>query len=124
MSILTKVGHFCMSKHKRARKRCRTKYGRKRAVDRSTTVETIFGEGKNQHGLARARFRGIKKVSIQFLMIAITQNIKRMVTCLQPSFSFLLDLINRVILSVYRFILTNWRKHYDVIFQNEYLELC
>ena len=107
----------------KATKRCRTKYGRKRAVERSTTVETIFGEGKTQHGLARAHFRGIKKVSIQFLMTAIAQNIKRMVTCLQSSFSFLLDLINRVIMPLYRFILIRCKNRCSVILQNEYSEL-
>ena len=70
------------------------KYGCKRAVDRHTTVESIFGETKTQHGLARARFRGIRKVAIQFIMTAIALNVKRMVTALFISFSSLFSLRN------------------------------
>ena len=93
-----------------AEKRCRTKYGRKRSVDRRTTVETVFGQAKTQHGLARARFRGIKKVGIQFLMTATAINIKRVVTCLQTSFSYFFSLGNCVIICIYGFILTRAKK--------------
>ena len=96
----------------KAKRRCRTKYGRRRSVDRRTTVETIFGEGKTQLGLARARFRGLRKVSVQFLMTATALNIKRMVTCLHASFSYFFSLANGVIISLYGFILALLkRKH-------------
>ena len=38
-----------------------------------------MGEAKNYHGMARARFRGIKKVEMQFLMTAAALNLKKMV---------------------------------------------
>lgn len=41
----------------------------------------IFAEGKENHGLGRARYRGRSKVQIQAYMIALVQNIKRMMGC-------------------------------------------
>jgi hypothetical protein len=64
----------------RAKARVRTAKGQRAHTIRKTTVETIFGEGKTFHGLTRARWRGLIKVHIQFLMTATAQNIKRMVT--------------------------------------------
>jgi len=46
---------------------------------RHTILEGLMGEAKNFHGMARARFRGLKKVEIQFLMTASALNLKRMV---------------------------------------------
>lgn len=87
-----------------ADKRCWTEYGRKRATDRRTTVETVFGQGKTQHLLGRARVRGIEKVSIQFLMAAIAMNIKRMVKDLHASLARLFGLRNPIIVVLWRFI--------------------
>lgn len=42
--------------------------------------EHLFAEGKNQHGLARARRRGLDRVHSQLLLCAIVQNLKRLVT--------------------------------------------
>ena len=42
--------------------------------------EHIFAEGKNQHGLARARRRGLDRVQGQVILSAIVQNLKRLVT--------------------------------------------
>ena len=39
--------------------------------------EHLFAEGKNQHGLARARRRGLARVQTQFTLTAIVQNLKR-----------------------------------------------
>ena len=41
--------------------------------------EHLFAEGKNQHGLARARRRGLARVHSQVLLSAIVQNLKRLV---------------------------------------------
>ena len=41
--------------------------------------EHLFAEGKNQHGLARARRRGLARVQSQFILSAIVQNLKRLV---------------------------------------------
>ncbi|MBL8499793.1 MAG: transposase, partial [Nitrosomonas sp.] len=38
-----------------------------------------FVEAKQFHGLRRARYRGLQKVSIQALMTAMAQNIKRII---------------------------------------------
>ena len=46
--------------------------------ERQWKMEGIFAEAKDNHGLARARYRGRAKVQIQAYMIAVVQNIKRM----------------------------------------------
>lgn len=38
-----------------------------------------MGEAKNYHGMARARYRGLVKVEMQFLMTASALNLKKMV---------------------------------------------
>jgi IS5 family transposase len=55
-------------------------------------IERKFSEGKNRHGLAKARYWGLAKVSIQSFMTAIVLNLKRLVkltlaggTALQPA---------------------------------------
>ena len=42
-------------------------------------IEGSFGDAKMNHGLNRAKYRGIKKVQEQSFMTAITQNIKKMI---------------------------------------------
>ena len=66
----------------RAKARVKTARGRRAHVIRKTRPETIFGEAKTLHGLSRAKWRGLAKVHIQFLMTATAQNIKRMVQIL------------------------------------------
>lgn len=46
--------------------------------ERQWKMEGIFAEAKDNHGLGRARYRGRWKVQIQAYMIAVVQNIKRM----------------------------------------------
>lgn len=46
---------------------------------RSTVIEGIFGQAKVLHGMDRSKFRGLKKVEIQFLMTACALNLKKMV---------------------------------------------
>ncbi len=89
-----------------ADKRCKTKYGRKRRKERYTTVETIFGEGKTQLGLARAHFRGLGKVRIQFLMTGVALNIKRMVTYQEGSSSALVGVCRVAVIVIYRALVT------------------
>jgi len=57
-------------------------------TERKWKIEGLFGEAKNFHGLRRARYRGLKKVSVQALMTAIVQNIKRAI-----QFLFVLSLV-------------------------------
>lgn len=42
--------------------------------------EHVFAEGKNEHGLGRARRRGLGRVEDQALLTAIVQNLKRLAT--------------------------------------------
>lgn len=46
---------------------------------RQTVIEGTFADAKTNHGLGRAKMRGIKKVQEQSLMTAIVQNIKKMI---------------------------------------------
>jgi len=57
-------------------------YGKALYKLRGTVIEGIFGQAKAYHGMARARFRGLKNVEIQFLMTATALNLKKMVKML------------------------------------------
>jgi IS5 family transposase len=46
---------------------------------RKSLLEGSFADAKNNHGLRRARFRGMQKVQEQSLMTATVQNIKKMI---------------------------------------------
>ena len=60
--------------------------------ERQWKAEGIFAEGKNYHGLGRARYRGRAKMQIQAYMISFVQNLKRLVE-LCPEFSVLVPVI-------------------------------
>jgi len=47
--------------------------------ERMWKVEGIFAEAKQLHGLGKARYRGLERVQIQAYMVAIVQNIKRLI---------------------------------------------
>ena len=51
----------------------------KRLSERMWKAEGLFAEAKRNHGLARARYRGRSKVQIQAYLIAMAQNLKRLV---------------------------------------------
>ena len=61
------------------RRRQSSKVFRQRLTERKWKIEGLFGEAKENHGLRRVRYRGLSKVQIQFLMIAIALNCKRIV---------------------------------------------
>lgn len=46
--------------------------------ERMWKMEGLFAEAKQNHCLARARYRGRSKVQIQAYLIAIVQNLKRL----------------------------------------------
>ena len=50
--------------------------------ERMWKMEGLFAEAKQNHGLSRARYRGRSKVQIQAYLIAIVQNLKRLVAAL------------------------------------------
>ena len=51
----------------------------KKLSERMWKAEGLFAEAKQNHGLARARYRGRSKVQIQAYLIAMAQNLKRLV---------------------------------------------
>lgn len=67
----------------KVKKLLKTPEAKKAAILRMTGPESIFGEGKVFHGLRRAHLRRLWRVHIQFLLIALVQNIKRMVKLLK-----------------------------------------
>jgi transposase len=52
---------------------------RKKLSERMWKSEGLFAEAKQNHGLARARYRGRSKVQIQAYLSAMAQNLKRLV---------------------------------------------
>ena len=61
----------------RVRVRQKTQAFKKKLVERHWKIEGLFAEAKNNHGLGRARYRGLAKMQIQCLMVALIQNFKR-----------------------------------------------
>ena len=58
---------------------CLPKYQRKRLMARRKhKAEGSFADAANNHGFKRSRFRGIEKAEIQNLMIAATQNLRKL----------------------------------------------
>jgi hypothetical protein len=51
---------------------------RERASERMWQCEGLFAESKQNHCLARAKYRGRSKVQIQAYLCAIVQNLKRL----------------------------------------------
>lgn len=59
---------------------CLSKYQRKRLMARrKAKAEGSFADAANNHGIKRARWRGQEKVEIQNLMIAATQNLRKLI---------------------------------------------
>ena len=52
---------------------------RQKMSERMWKCEGLFAEAKQNHGLARARYRGRRKVQIQAYLSAMVQNLKRLV---------------------------------------------
>jgi len=49
------------------------------AVKDRPRIEREFSQGKNRHGLDKARYLGLAEVSIQSFLAAIVLNLKRLV---------------------------------------------
>jgi transposase len=62
----------------RAMQACNSCRGRRLLRLRQTCIEGLFGQAKSLHGMARARWRGLKKVLMQVLLTAIVLNIKKL----------------------------------------------
>ena len=76
------VSHYDSPCYDKARGWYDSGYGRIMQKLRGTILEGIMGQAKTYHGMARARFRGLKKVEIQFLLTATALNLKKMVKML------------------------------------------
>ena len=72
------VSRFDTPYVERAEAACVSKEGRRLLKKRQTCMEGLFGLGKRQHGLGRARLRGLSKMHIQGLLTAIVLNIKKL----------------------------------------------
>jgi transposase len=57
---------------------CDSSEGRHLLRRRQTCMEGLFGQGKSQHGLDRARLRKIVKMQIQGLLTAMVLNVKKL----------------------------------------------
>lgn len=64
----------------RARQACDSYRGHQLLRLRQTCIEGLFGQAKLLHGMARARWRGLKKVLMQVLLTATILNIKKLLT--------------------------------------------
>jgi hypothetical protein len=64
---------------------CETEVYQKDLRKRQVWVGPLFGEGKQWHGMARFRLRGLLKVNIEGLPRAAGQNIKRLLNAEQLS---------------------------------------
>lgn len=77
-----KISHYDSVYYGKARGWYNSGYGRAMQRLRGTILEGIMGQAKTYHGMAKAKFRGLTKVEIQFLMTATALNLKKMVRIL------------------------------------------
>jgi len=87
-------------------------YGQVMQKLRHTVIEGVFGQAKTYHGMAKARFRGLKKVEIQFMLTATALNLKKMVKMLdieeiKERLSNEISNIAQTIENIFRNFLTN-----------------
>ncbi|MDY5403523.1 MAG: transposase, partial [Trueperella sp.] len=61
----------------KATKALRTEEGKRLRKQRSTDVETVFGDIKRNHHFTRFTLRSLKKVTLEFRLIAIGHNIRK-----------------------------------------------
>ena len=74
------VTRFDNKYENRAQAACSSSLGRKLLKIRHTLLEGLFGQGKNYHGLGRARWRGLDNMLIQSLVIATVLNVKKLLS--------------------------------------------
>jgi len=77
------VSHYDSPCYEKARNWYHSEYGQAMQKLRGTILEGIMGQAKTYHGMAKARFRGLAKVQIQFLLTATAINLKKMVKMLE-----------------------------------------
>lgn len=67
-------------------RRQKTKIFGQKVKERMWKIEGNFAEGKDNHCLRRAHYRGKAKVQIQAYMVSTVQNLKRLIGALEPVF--------------------------------------
>jgi hypothetical protein len=67
----------------RARRQANTKRVRLDRKRRQHLMERSFADAANRHGFKRARWRGLVKQSIQDLLIATAQNLRKLIGAIQ-----------------------------------------
>ncbi|ACP21087.1 transposase [Candidatus Amoebophilus asiaticus 5a2] len=67
--------------------------------ERMWKIEGIFAEAKQLHGLGKARYRRLERVQIQAYMVAVVQNIKRIIKQLFYVFLYFLNMLNKIFLT-------------------------
>jgi hypothetical protein len=66
----------------RAEAACATASGKRLLKRRQTCIEGVFGRAKSQHGLARARWRGLTNMTVQALLTMTVMNLKKLMNAL------------------------------------------
>jgi hypothetical protein len=67
----------------RARRQANTKQAKLDRKRRQHLIERSFADASNLHGFKRARWRGLSKQSIQDLLIATVQNLRKLIGAIQ-----------------------------------------
>jgi Skp family chaperone for outer membrane proteins len=67
----------------RARRQANSKRAKLDRKRRQHLVERSFADAANRHGFKRARWRGLLKQSIQDLLIATVQNLRKLIGAIQ-----------------------------------------
>ena len=69
----------------RARRQANTKQAKRDRKRRQHLIERSFADASNLHGFKRARWRGLIKQSIQDLLIAVAQNLRKLIAAIHKA---------------------------------------
>ena len=77
------VSHYDSPCYEKALSYYYSNYGKVMQKLRGTVIEGVVGQAKTYHGMSKAKFRGLSKVHIQFLLTATALNLKKMIKMLE-----------------------------------------
>ena len=78
-SFMVKKEYFdALPIHEKMTEKLSSEEGKKRLIDRSSTVEHVFGEIKEHYGFKRLFHRGLSKADLIWKMIAIAYNLRKL----------------------------------------------
>jgi hypothetical protein len=69
-----------MEYRRQARENLTNELGKELRINRSTDVETVFGCIKHNMGVRRFQMRGLEKVNIEWGLLSIAHNMRKMAT--------------------------------------------